>query len=167
MLGIGNYTIILKAFHIGHCSLSYCFFVFSKCPKANDWIFRVRVDIHYWSEINVHAQFFELSGHFGSHIINQIWILNSAQSHGSRKIRNWVQSHANPPFCIHCDEKGCFSQGLIVIGQTSLSVRSSLKKYQSSKILVFYKLTDFINVLLIFIGISGNHKKLPQALLWT
>ena len=101
MLGVGDDSIVLKSFHVSHSTLGDHIFVFTKSTVADYRILRVGIHIYYRSKIDMHSQFFELTGDLRAHLIDECWILNSAQSHRFWKIPNRIQSHSDTPLGVH------------------------------------------------------------------
>ena len=132
MLCIGKNAIFLQSFHVGNGSLGDPFLIFSEGAKSDYWIFGIGVDIHHGRKIHMHSQYLKLPGNFCAHLFDQIGILDGPKGHGFWKIEGRVQAHTNAPFRIHSNKQGSFGLGLVKVGESSLSIGASLKKYETS-----------------------------------
>ena len=113
----------------------------------------------------MHSQFFELSGHFFPHLINQLLPVQGSQGHCFGEGEYGIQTHVDTPLGIHGNEQWNRGYGLIIICQIGLPYRASLKENKATEVLFPDKLGNFLFMTAIFIGICGNHKQLTQSLL--
>ena len=86
MLGIGDDTVVLQAFHVGDGSCSNSLFSFSKSSEADDWIFRIGIDIHHGSKVDVHAKDAKLTCNFSTHLGYQGRVLDGSEGHRFGKV---------------------------------------------------------------------------------
>ena len=111
---------ILQASRIGNNLLRNRLWISAKRADIDNGILGIDIDIGYWGEIDLYAQFAALTSHLPAISIEEAVITDATQNHIFRECRQLLHAHGQSPLAIKGHQQRYLTQLLCFIHQNSL-----------------------------------------------
>ena len=151
----GYQAFTLHPHGVSHTFFAYFFRILTKTTHPDDGVGRIGIDVDHRRKIHMDAHALALLGHLLTHLINQLIVVDSAQSHLIGISDGVLESHGQAPFRIDGDHKRRFGKRLPSVGLLHLSRQIVAEKAHAANIILLDVLRNILKIRLV--GLVGTH----------